>query len=121
MLKAVTRAVAVLALLAALACGGKREAGRTTIAVIPKGTSHVFWQSIHAGAAKAESELNVEIVWRGPLREDDRDSQTSEAEGFMSRGVSCILPSPTYERALRAPAAIWAQRGYTAGIIDSGL
>ncbi|HVD77822.1 MAG TPA: sugar ABC transporter substrate-binding protein, partial [Vicinamibacteria bacterium] len=57
----------------ALACGGRREAGRTTIAVIPKGTSHVFWQSIHAGAAKAASELNVEIVWRGPLREDDRD------------------------------------------------
>src|SRR5262249_38450630 len=28
-----------------------------TIAVIPKGTSHVFWQSIHAGAEKAAREV----------------------------------------------------------------
>ena len=28
-----------------------------TVAVIPKGTSHVFWQSIHAGAEKAAQEL----------------------------------------------------------------
>ena len=73
----VRKAGAGLALLATLACGGKREAGRTTIAVIPKGTAHVFWQSIHAGAAKAAAEQNVDIVWRGPLREDDRDSQVS--------------------------------------------
>src|SRR5947207_9784002 len=34
-------------------CGGNQKAGGLTIAVIPKGTSHVFWQSIHAGAEKA--------------------------------------------------------------------
>ena len=28
-----------------------------TIAVIPKGTTHEFWKSIHAGAVKAEQEL----------------------------------------------------------------
>ena len=31
----------------------RRRTGTLTIAVIPKGTSHVFWQSIHAGADKA--------------------------------------------------------------------
>ena len=62
--------------------------GKLTIAVIPKGTSHVFWQSIHAGAEKAASELGVDVIWRGPLREDDRDSQVSEVEGFVSRGVA---------------------------------
>ena len=40
--------------------------GALTIAVIPKGTSHVFWQSIHAGAQKAATDLGVSIVWRGP-------------------------------------------------------
>ena len=33
--------------------GGGRDAGAAgalTIAVIPKGTTHEFWQSIHAGA-----------------------------------------------------------------------
>jgi ribose transport system substrate-binding protein len=121
MLKAMTKAGAVLALPAALACGGKREAGRTTIAVIPKGTSHVFWQSIHAGAAKAASELNVEIVWRGPLREDDRDSQVSEVEGFVSRGVSGIVLAPLDESALAVPVANAVQRGIPVVIIDSGL
>ena len=115
------KAAAGLALLMALACGGKREAGRTTIAVIPKGTSHVFWQSIHAGAAKAASELNVEIVWRGPLREDDRDSQVSEVEGFVSRGVSGIVLAPLDESALAAPVANAVQRGIPVVIIDSGL
>src|SRR5436190_24359907 len=52
-----------------------------TIAVIPKGTSHVFWQSIHAGANQAAQELGVTVIWRGPLREDDRDAQVSEVEG----------------------------------------
>jgi len=121
MLKTVTKAGAVLAVLSALACGGKREAGRTTIAVIPKGTSHVFWQSIHAGAAKGASELHVEIVWRGPLREDDRDSQVSEVEGFVSRGVSGIVLAPLDESALAVPVASAVQRGIPVVIIDSGL
>ena len=48
-----------------------------TIAVIPKGTTHEYWKSVHAGAVKAEQELqksgtNVKIIWKGPLREDDR-------------------------------------------------
>jgi ribose transport system substrate-binding protein len=52
------------------ACGSSAPTGsaKPTIAVIPKGTSHVFWQSIHAGAAKAAQEFGVEIIWRGPLR-----------------------------------------------------
>ncbi len=116
-----TKAAAALGLLATLACGGRREAGRTTIAVIPKGTSHVFWQSIHAGAAKAAAEQNVEIVWRGPLREDDRDSQVSEVEGFVSRGVSGIVLAPLDESALAVPVASAVQRGIPVVIIDSGL
>ena len=36
------------------------------IAVIPKGTSHEFWKSVHFGAQKAATELgNVRIIWRG--------------------------------------------------------
>ena len=74
-----------------------------TIAVIPKGTSHVFWQSIHAGAAKAAQELGVDIIWRGPLREDDRASQIAEVEGFITRGVSGIVLAPLDEAALVGP------------------
>jgi ribose transport system substrate-binding protein len=106
--------------LGAIACGTSRETG-TTIAVIPKGTSHVFWQSIHAGARKAATELGVEIIWRGPLREDDRDSQVSEVEGFISRGVSGIVLAPLDESALVAPVSEATARKIPVVIIDSGL
>src|SRR3954465_4773513 len=85
--------------------GEKAAAGTPIIAVIPKGTSHVFWQSIHAGAEKAAREVGATIVWRGPLREDDRDSQVSEVEGFVSRGVSGIVLAPLDEAALASPVA----------------
>jgi ribose transport system substrate-binding protein len=92
-----------------------------TIAVIPKGTSHVFWQSIHAGAAKAAQELGVSIVWRGPLREDDRDSQISEVEGFISRGVSGIVLAPLDDSALVAPVLAAQRQKIPVVIFDSGL
>ena len=82
--------VSLLALALALGAAGcsKQSEGSSsataaksyTIAVIPKGTTHEFWKSIHAGAVKAERELNgkgikTEIIWKGPLKEDDRDQQ----------------------------------------------
>ena len=30
---------------------------------------------MHAGAVKASKELDVEIVWKGPLKEDDLKAQ----------------------------------------------
>jgi ribose transport system substrate-binding protein len=104
-------------------CGGGDTAstGKTTIAVIPKGTSHEFWQFIHAGANKAGRELDVEIIWRGPLREDDRDAQVSEVEGFISRGVSGIALAPLDEAALVGPVSDAMARQIPVVIFDSGL
>ena len=115
-------ALPLLAVLAAFACTpAKKEPGKLTIAVIPKGTSHVFWQSIHAGAARAASQTGVEIIWRGPLREDDRDAQVSEVEGFTSRGVSGIVLAPLDDTALAAPVASAKRAGIPVVVFDSGL
>ena len=82
----------------------------------------MFWQSIHAGAVKAARELGVEIIWRGPLREDDRDSQVSEVEGFVSRGVSGIVLAPLDEsRAGRARGERRREAKIPVVIFDSGL
>jgi ribose transport system substrate-binding protein len=110
----------------AVACGRGAEqqpakTARATFAVIPKGTSHVFWQSVHAGAEKAARELGVTVIWRGPLREDDRDSQVSEVEGFVSRGVSGIALAPLDEVALVAPVEAAKRAGIPVVIFDSGL
>ena len=114
------RAAVVLLLLCA-SCARQQSPSGITIAVIPKGTSHVFWQSIHAGAAKAAQELGVSIIWRGPLREDDRAAQVSEVEGFISRGVSGIVLAPLDDSALAPPVSAAKRRGIPVVVIDSGL
>ena len=107
--------------IAACSSSSVEESGKITIAVIPKGTSHVFWQSIHAGAAKAAQEFGVDIIWRGPLREDDRASQIAEVEGFITRGVSGIVLAPLDEAALVGPVSDAARAKMPVVIIDSGL
>jgi ribose transport system substrate-binding protein len=121
----------LVAVTALTACGGGDKAapaGSTstpgsgfTIAVIPKGTSHAFWQSIRAGAERAGRELGATIIWRGPLREDDRDSQVSEVEGFVSRGVSGIVLAPLDESALVQPVAEAVRKNIPVVVFDSGL
>lgn len=97
-----------------------------TIAVIPKGTTHEFWKSIHAGAVKAEQELaakgtKVKLFWKGPLREDDRDQQIQVVENFASRKVDGIVLAPLDSRALVAPVASALQAGVPTVVIDSDL
>src|SRR6266496_4013522 len=97
-----------------------------TIAVIPKGTTHEFWKSIHAGAVKAERELNekgikTEIIWKGPLKEDDRDQQIQVVENFMSRRVSGIVLAPLDSQALVKPVETAVRAKVPVVIIDSDL
>ena len=97
-----------------------------TIAVIPKGTTHEFWKAIHAGAVKAQQELTaggtkVEINWKGPLREDDRDQQIQVVENFISRRVSGIVLAPLDSKAL-VPSVTTAARAKVPVIVfDSDL
>ncbi len=100
---------------------GSSASGKMTIAVIPKGTTHEFWKSIHAGAVKASRELNVDIIWKGPLREDDREQQISVMEDFISRGVNGIVLAPLDDIALRAPVANAKAANIPVVIIDSDL
>src|SRR6187200_2471633 len=116
--------ISLFALAAASCRGGSGSSGgdgKLTIAVIPKGTSHVFWQMIHAGAEKAAQELDVTVIWRGPLREDDRASQISEVEGFVTRGVSGIAVAPLHEAALVRPVTDAQRQKIPVVIFDSGL
>jgi ribose transport system substrate-binding protein len=122
-MESTTRSLLRFAALALIctACSGDRQPDRLTIAVIPKGTSHVFWQSIHAGARKAGSELGVDIAWRGPVREDDRDSQVAEVENAVGRGVAGIVVAPLDDAALVAPVSAAMRQKIPVVIIDSGL
>lgn len=93
----------------------------TIIAVIPKGASHEFWKSVHAGALQASKELEVPIIWKAPVKENDRESQIKVVEDFVSRGVSGIVLSPADNRALRVPVREAVQSDIPVVIIDSEL
>jgi len=97
-----------------------------TIAVVPKGTTHEFWKSINAGAVKAQRELSangtkVEIIWKGPLREDDRDQQIQVVENFMARHVSAIVLAPLDSQALVRPVHNAIAAGVPVVVMDSDL
>jgi len=118
-------AMIIVSLLLLAGCAKKEPASdKYKIAVIPKGTTHVFWKSIHAGAIKAQQELGtdkVEIIWKGPLKEDDRESQIRVVENFITTGVSGIVLAPLDDVALRGPVRDAKNSGIATVIIDSGL
>lgn len=110
----------------ALICSSHLAAADLTIAVIPKGTTHEFWKSVNAGAFKARDELRqrgvkVEVIWKGPLKEDDRDQQIQTVENFMTRRVSGIVLAPLDSQALARPVASAVRAKIPVVIIDSDL
>lgn len=92
-----------------------------TIAVIPKGTTHVFWKSVEKGARKAGKDLGFNIVWKGPLTEDNRAQQIALMEQFVSEQVSGIVLAPLDEKALRRPVLSAKANQIPVIIIDSAL
>jgi ribose transport system substrate-binding protein len=119
----------------AAACGGgdvKKDDGaaaaskRLTIAVIPKGTTHEYWRGVHAGAMQAKQEMDaagdsISIIWKGPLREDDREQQVQVVEGFTSQHVDGMVLAPLDNRALVRPVEEAKAAGVPTVIVDSGL
>jgi ribose transport system substrate-binding protein len=96
------------------------------IAVIPKGATHEFWKSINAGAIKAQRELAeqgvvVNVIWKGPLREDDREQQIQVVENFIAQRVNGIVLAPLDRKALVAPVEAAVRGKIPVVIIDSGL
>ncbi len=94
---------------------------RFKIAVVPKGTTHVFWKSVHFGAAKAADEFGAEIIFQGPQKEDDRDQQISLIQSLTIKGVDGICLAPLDSEALIRPVEEAKQVGIPTVIFDSGL
>ncbi len=146
--KSLGAAVALLALAAALTgCGHNGGTTTTTpppgggptsqaapapggktlqIAVIPKGTTHEYWKSVHAGANKAQQELTqagtpINILWKGSVREDDRNGQIDVVETFLAQQVDGIVLAPLDSQALVRPVQDAVKQKVPVVIIDSGL
>lgn len=98
------------------------ESADHVIAVVTKGLTHEFWQSVRAGAEQAASEAgNVKIRFEAPTLEQDLDGQIEIVRGLIADGVSGICLSPIDAEKL-VPAVIEAKaKGIPTVIFDSGL
>jgi ribose transport system substrate-binding protein len=61
------------------------------------------------------------VIWKGPLREDDREQQVQVVEGFISQRIDGIVLAPLDDRALVRPVEEAQRAGIPVVIIDSGL
>jgi len=114
--------VAIAALLfLAPACRRQSTSGKRVIAVIPKGTSHFFWQSVHAGAEAAAKEAGVEIMWKGPEHESDSAAQINIVEDAINRRVDGIVLAPTHKDALVPIVERASRENIPVAIFDSGI
>lgn len=116
--------VCVAVVVCLCSCSKKEPAGgekKLTIAVIPKGTTHIFWQSVHAGALKAADEFGVEIEWIGPERENDRERQIQIVDDFIVKKVDGIVLAPNDSKALVPSVEKVASKGIPCVIIDSAV
>jgi ribose transport system substrate-binding protein len=118
--------------LAALAClflGGcsGRQAFKYRIAVIPKGLTHEHWQSVERGALRAAADLkakygfDVQVIWDGPLKENDAQEQISIVERNVARRVSGIALAPQHSETMVPVVERAVQQGIPVVIIDSDL
>jgi ribose transport system substrate-binding protein len=95
---------------------------RYRVIVIPKGTTHEFWKTLHAGAVEAARELgNVEVIWQGPQKEDDRVLQIQLVQNAVAAGVDGIVIAPLDSRALVEPVEAAIAKGIPVLVFDSAL
>ena len=115
----------LLASLLLAACGGDSNAApgttRQRIAVVPKGTTHVFWQAVAAGARAGGERLGIDVVWKGPLQENDRAQQIQLVQQLVGEGIAGLALAPLDHTALVPAVAAARQRGVEVVIFDSDL
>jgi len=109
--------IILLFALSAFAC----PAAPKRIAVIPKGTTHVFWKAVERGARSAADAAGAEMIWKGPVQENDRAQQIQLVQQFVTQGVDGIVLAPLDHKALAAPVAAARARGIPVVIFDSAL
>jgi ribose transport system substrate-binding protein len=99
----------LLAAFGSLSCNREHV---TTIAMIPKASADIFWQSVHAGAVKASWDNKIKLVWDGPPNETDIATEMQIVETMINRRVDAIALAPSDKSAFK----IVVDRAHDAGI-----
>ena len=97
------------------------DAKRFTLAMIPKGVQTSFWNSVREGAEQARDEFDVELIWKGPARDNDRTLQKQVMQQFTGGGIDGILLSATDKLALVPEVRTAMGKGIPVLIFDSAI
>jgi ribose transport system substrate-binding protein len=100
---------------------GCSSGNKKRIAVIPKGTSHDFWKSVHYGAVEAAKGSGYEIEWQGTAREEDKEEQVKLVDYYTTHKFAGIVMAPIDRTGLIKPVERAKQQGVPVVIFDSGL
>ncbi|HUS08297.1 MAG TPA: substrate-binding domain-containing protein [Bryobacteraceae bacterium] len=111
----------VFTAIAALGLAACNRSTKRTIAVIPKGTSSVFWIAVEAGARAAGKEFDVEILWNGAPLETEYSRQIQIVDSMVARHVDGIALAAAERKALVAPFDRAIAAGIPVTVFDSGL
>lgn len=106
---------------AGLTLGACNRSQKKSVAVIPKGRAHLFWQSVHAGAVKASRETDVEIVWNGPTSETDFNGQLQIVDAMINRHVDAICLAPIDKKVMVSVVDRAVAQKIPVIIFDSGI
>ena len=93
----------------------------TTVAMIPKASADIFWQSVHAGAVKSSMDHGVRIVWDGPPNETDIATEMQIVETMINRHVDAIALAPSDKSAFKIVVERAAEAHIPVVIYDSGI
>ena len=91
------------------------------IAVIPKLTNTVFWQSVLTGAKEAGKDFGYELIWDGPDRETNSARQVEIVDAAIARHVEGVVIAPVDRTGLVPSVDKLAELKIPCVIIDSGL
>ena len=95
--------------------------GKRTLVMIPKATQSSFWNAVRRGGEQAAEEFDVELLWKGPSRENDRAGQKQVVQQFTNAGVAGMLLAPTDSKALAAEVRTATAKGLPVLIFDSAV
>jgi len=112
------RAVILLLLTIVAGCGRSKK---RTIAMIPKGTAHLFYVTVHAGAAAAAKQYGIELEWNGPAAETDYSRQIQILDSYIARQVDGIAIAATEKTALNASLERAKAAKIPVTVFDSGV
>jgi ribose transport system substrate-binding protein len=87
--------------------------------MVPKGRAHVFWQSIHAGAAKAAQENKIELVWNAPTSETDAPGELQIVDSMINQHLDAVAVAPIDRNAMVSAIDRGARQGIPMFVFDS--